>query len=67
MPFSVQEKVTELRREVQMRKRVYGNRVKALQMSQQQADRQLGLMQEILQDYEAQERAGAGVQKGFEM
>lgn len=62
MPFSIHEKISELRREVQMRKRVYGNRVQAKQMTQQQADRQLGLMQEILQDYEAQEAAGAGAQ-----
>lgn len=62
MPFSVHEKISELRREVQMRKRVYANRVQRNQMTQQAADRYLGLMEEILRDYEAQESAGAGEQ-----
>lgn len=62
MPFSVHEKISELRREIQMRKRVYANRVQSNKMTLDAASRQLGIMEEILRDYEVQERAGSGEQ-----
>lgn len=62
MPFSVMEKVLELRREVRMRKQVYRGRVERRQMTQQEADRFLGLMESILADYEAELADGAGEQ-----
>lgn len=54
MPFSVMEKVLELRQELRMRNRVYSRQVGQGQMTVNQARRQTAIMEEILADYEAQ-------------
>lgn len=53
MKFSDEEKATEAKREVAMRKRVYPRWVADGRMKQDHADRQIEIMQEIEQDYKS--------------
>jgi hypothetical protein len=53
MPFTNEEKLAEIRREIGMRQSVYGRQVAASRMTQQYADRGISIMQEIAADYEA--------------
>ncbi len=50
-PITREHKIAEIEREIAMRQRVYRDRVSERRMSQAQADRQLGIMVAILQDY----------------
>jgi hypothetical protein len=51
--FTAAEKHRAIRREIEMRKSVYPRRVMAGQMSQNQADKQIALMEAIAADYAA--------------
>lgn len=61
-PFTIREKIQELQRELRMRRQVYARRVQAGQMTQSEADRKTNLLEEILKDYESQERKTGGDQ-----
>jgi hypothetical protein len=49
---SVEEKIAALRREIELRIRVYGRYVTEGKMTKTKADRELEIMQAILKDYE---------------
>jgi hypothetical protein len=51
MPFTNEEKLAEIRREIAMRRRVYGRRVTANLMTQRTADHGIAIMEEIEADY----------------
>jgi len=51
MPFTDEQKRQAAEREVAMRKNVYPARVRAGKMTQQAADFQIEIMQEIASDY----------------
>jgi hypothetical protein len=53
---STEEKIAALRREIEMRIRVYGRYVDEGKMSKSKAHREIEIMQAILADYEAQAR-----------
>lgn len=53
-PYTLEEKIACLTREIQQRKRVYPKLVMKETMTQAEADYQLGCMQAILQDYQRQ-------------
>jgi hypothetical protein len=57
MTFSNKLKRQCAQREVQMRIQVYGRRVKAGTMNQQDADHQIAVMKAIVDDYRALEAA----------
>lgn len=50
--FTAEEKLACARRELAMRERVYEFRIKQGKMTQQLADREIGLMRAIVADYE---------------
>jgi hypothetical protein len=52
--FTAAEKLAELRRELSLRRSVYPSFVKSGQLKQAAADRQIGIIREIVMDYEAQ-------------
>ena len=52
MSYTTATKIRALKRELAMRRRVYPRRVKAGKMSQAEANRQIAVFEEILQDYE---------------
>lgn len=52
MTYSTEEKLEAIRREISMRKTVYGRRVTENRMTQRQAEQQIGLFEEIAADYE---------------
>lgn len=56
--FTDQEKLEAAEREVKFRQRVYAKRVAAKSMSPEAAERQLGLMKEIADDYRAKVELG---------
>lgn len=62
MPFSVHEKIAEIKKELEMRRQVYPKSIGNGHLTVNQARRQTAIMEEILRDYEAQEAAGAGEQ-----
>lgn len=62
MPFSVHEKIGEIKKELEMRRQVYPKSIARGHLTVNQARRQTAIMEEILRDYEAQESAGAGEQ-----
>lgn len=51
--FSDEEKLRAAEREVKFRRRVYPRWVQANRMSQEEADRQIALMDDIADDYRA--------------
>jgi len=51
--FTVAEKLAELKRELSLRRAVYPSFVKSEQLKQFEADRQIGIIREIVMDYEA--------------
>ena len=51
-PFTRDDKIGELRREIVMREHVYARQVERHAMTQDQADRGLAVMRAILADYE---------------
>jgi hypothetical protein len=51
MPFSVDDKIKALRREIAMRKAVYYRWVKDRQMRPEEAAYEIGVMEAILHDY----------------
>ena len=52
VPFTFEEKLDAVRRELHFRRRVYPKWVEAGRMTQQMSDRQLALFEEIQADYE---------------
>ena len=52
MTITRETKITALRRELQMRGRVYPHRVAEGRMTQAEADREIAVMRAILADYE---------------
>jgi hypothetical protein len=61
-PFSREDKIGGLRREVAMRQRVFARRVERGVMERADADREIALMRAILSDYERGDRfADAGM------
>ena len=52
LPFARQDKLAELRREIGMRRQVYGRQVAAGRMDQGKADRSTAIMEAIARDYE---------------
>lgn len=50
--FSIEEKLSEVKREVAMRRAVYGGKVRAGQMTAQEAHRRTAIMEAIRADYE---------------
>jgi hypothetical protein len=60
--FTNREKATEAKREIAARQWVYKNRVASGKLTQAKSDKQIALMQEIMEDYEklaeAEEAAG---------
>lgn len=65
VPFTIREKVAEIKREMMHRVHVYGRMVAAGKMTQHRAERQTLIMKEILDDYEAKERETGGEQKSL--
>lgn len=53
--YTAAEKLECVRREIAMRRSVYGNRVRDGRMRQSDADREIGLMEAIARDYAAQD------------
>lgn len=51
--FSDEDKAACARREVKQRRKVYFRLVRDCRMSQQKADREIAIMEEIAADYEA--------------
>ena len=51
-PIPVEEKIAVIKREVAMRRRVYGNLVAQNRMKQDDADRGIEVMEAILADYQ---------------
>jgi len=58
MTFSFEDKLEAVRRELTYRRRVYARRVEAGQMTQQLADKQIKLFEEIEQDYQKAAQSG---------
>ena len=52
MSITTRDKIVAIQRELKFRHKVYPNLVLAKKMSQQQADRQVAIFEEILKDYE---------------
>lgn len=57
--FSRDQKVAALKREIALRRNVYAKQVRNGRMTQTVADREIGVMQAILQDYEMRSRKSA--------
>lgn len=53
MTITTADKIREIKRELGMRERVYPLFVKAGRLKQEAADRQIAVLQAILDDYEA--------------
>jgi hypothetical protein len=49
--FTQEEKLTEIKREIALRRNVYSKRVAEGRMKREVADRQIGIMLEIAKDY----------------
>jgi hypothetical protein len=47
-PIPLDEQIAEVEREIRLRHRVYGRRVSDRKMSQAQANKQIGLMEAVL-------------------
>lgn len=60
MPFTDEEKLAEITREIEMRHRVYGWQVRNGKMSKEQAQRQIGILLEVKQDYASKVREQPG-------
>lgn len=58
MTYTAEEKLAAVEREVKLRRRVYPNRVQAGKMTNQQAVREIRIMEEIAADYRAQAEVG---------
>ncbi len=58
MTYSNAEKLAELKRELSLRRSVYPSFVKSGQLKLFDADRQIGIIREIVMDYEARESSG---------
>lgn len=54
--YSLSDQIAEAKREVSMRKSVYPNRVKAMKMSQREANTQIALMEAIVKTLESNQR-----------
>lgn len=54
MPYTAEEKHAAVERELRYRRRVYPRRIADHQMSQELADRQIAIFEEIEADYRAQ-------------
>lgn len=52
MPFTNQQKLDAVKRELGYRRHVYARRVAAGQMTQAKADHEIGVMEAIVEDYE---------------
>lgn len=52
MAFTLQDKLAELRRELVLRRNVYPWMVRSGRLKQADADRQIGILREIIRDYE---------------
>jgi hypothetical protein len=52
MTYTATEKLAELKRELSLRRAVYPSFVKSGQIKQVAADRQIGIIREIMMDYE---------------
>lgn len=52
MTYTATEKLAELKRELSLRRTVYPSFVKSGQIKQAAADRQIGIIREIVLDYE---------------
>lgn len=52
MTYTATEKLAELKRELSLRRAVYPSFVKSGQIKQAAADRQIGIIREIMMDYE---------------
>lgn len=67
MTFTYTEKLECVQRELKLRRQVYPNRILTKRMSQEQADRQIALMEAIVADYEkavaTRERTGSTAQR----
>ena len=59
-PISRADKLREARREVQMRRQVYGRQVAIGRMTQDAADRGVAIMEAIAADYETRESTDEG-------
>ena len=57
---SIVDKRRCIQRELRMRRAVYSSRVERGSMTQEEADREIKLMEEILADYRAKEREELG-------
>ena len=55
MSYTIGTKIRCIKRELAMRRRVYPRRVKSGRMTQALADRQIAIMESILQDYEQEQ------------
>ena len=62
MSYTTQDKIQCLKRELRMRRRVYPRQVRRGKMSQQQAEREQQLVEAMIADYEARQRAIEGEQ-----
>lgn len=51
VPFSAEEKLEAIERELRFRRQVYPRRVAEKRMTQQLADRQIALFEQIAEDY----------------
>jgi len=51
MMYSIEEKRKAIEREIALRKRVYPNRVETRRMTEQAANYQIHIFEEILEDY----------------
>jgi len=51
--YTATEKLAELKRELSLRRAVYPSFIKSGQLKQFEADRQIGIIREIIMDYEA--------------
>jgi hypothetical protein len=60
MPFTDEEKLAEISRELELRHRVYRWQVRNGKMTQEQANRQIGILVEVKLDYAAKVTANPG-------
>ena len=49
--FTIEEKLAELKRELKLRHQVYPRRIYTRRLSKKRADRQLALLESIIDDY----------------
>jgi hypothetical protein len=53
--YTTEQKISEIKREIAMRNKVYRRRVSAGDMSPNEAREKISIMEEILRDYESQQ------------